>query len=68
MNYDKMCKIQLSSVYGKIVKSYALDDESIGILDKASEDLGVKSRSETLRYIIKEFEKWKKDKQHNAQN
>lgn len=52
----------------KVIKSYVLDDESIGILDNIAKDLGVKSRSETLRYVIKEFDKWQKDKQRNAQN
>lgn len=46
----------------KIIKSYALDDDSIRILENAAKDLGVKSRSEILRYIIKEFEKWQNQK------
>ncbi len=52
----------------KVIKSYALDDESIRILDNVAKDLGVKSRSEALRCVIKEFDKWQKDKQPNEQN
>ena len=44
----------------KVIKSYVLNDESLGILEKVSKDLGFKSRSETLRYIIKEFENGKR--------
>lgn len=50
----------------KVIKSYALDTDTIEAIDRVSTDLGIKSRSETLRYIIKEFEKWQKEKQHNA--
>ena len=55
MNYDEMKKTQLSSVYGKTVKSYALDTETIEAIDHISSDLGIKSRSETLREIVKGY-------------
>lgn len=51
----------------KIIKSYALDTETIEYLDQAAKDLGLKSRSEVLRYILMEFKKWR-DNQHNEQN
>ena len=66
MNYDKMMKTKLSSAYGKTVKSYALDTETIEAIDKASSDLGIKSRSETLREIVKRYNEWQDN--HNTQN
>ncbi len=65
-----MIKTQLSSVYGKtvndssyestnkVIKSYALDRDTIETIEKASSDLGIKSRSETLREIIKRYDQW----------
>lgn len=50
----------------KVIKSYALDTETIEAIDRVSTDLGIKSRSETLRHIIKEYQEWQKEKQHNA--
>ncbi len=58
MTYDEMRKVQLSSVYGKIVKSYALDTDTIEAIDRISSDLGIKSRSETLREIVKRYAEW----------
>ena len=40
----------------KVVKSYALDKESIEKIEKASFDLGIKSRSETLREIVRRYD------------
>lgn len=48
-------KLESSSVYGKTIKSYALDCETIERIEKASSDLGIKSRSETLREIVKRY-------------
>ena len=39
----------------KVVKSYALDKESIEKIEKAATDLGIKSRSETLSHIIRRY-------------
>ena len=58
MNYDEMKKVQLSSAYGKTVKSYALDGKTIAAIDRISSDLGIKSRSETIREIIKRYAEW----------
>lgn len=58
INYDEMRKVQLSSVYGKTVKSYALDTDTIEAIDRISSDLGIKSRSETLREIVKRYAEW----------
>lgn len=66
MNYDEMRKVQLSSVYGKTVKSYALDTDTIEAIDRISSDLGIKSRSETLREIVKRYAEWQDN--HNTQN
>ena len=41
----------------KVIKSYALDKESIEKIEKAASDLGIKSRSETLSYIIRSYKK-----------
>ena len=62
---DKM-KLALSSDYGKVIKSYALDTETIEAIDRASSDLGIKSRSETLREIVKRYDEWQDN--HNTQN
>lgn len=58
MTYDEIMKTDLSSVYGKTVKSYALDNETIETIEKVSSDLGIKSRSETLREIVKRYAEW----------
>lgn len=67
---DEDLKASIKEAYnsGKVIKSYALDKETIETLEKFSKDLGVKSRSEALRYIIKEFNEWQEDKQRNARN
>lgn len=67
-DFKDMQKVQLSSVYGKFVKSYALDRDTIEAINRASSDLGIKSRSETLREIVKRYDEWQEDKQRNAQN
>lgn len=58
---DEMKTIQ-NSVYGqavtKTVKSYALDTDTIEAIDRISSDLGIKSRSETLREIVRRYDEW----------
>ena len=73
-----MMKTRLSSVYGKtvndlsyestnkVIKSYALDKETVDAIDRVSSDLGIKSRSETLREIVKRYDEWQDN--HNTQN
>ena len=61
-----MQKVALFSVYRKVVKSYALDTETIATIEKVSSDLGIKSRSETLREIVKRYDTWQET--HNTQN
>lgn len=65
-DFKNMEKLELSSVYGKVVKSYALDTETIETIEKVSSDLGIKSRSETLREIVKRYDEWQET--HNTQN
>lgn len=60
-----MIKTQLSSAYGKTVKSYALDTETIEAIDHISSVLGIKSRSETLREIVKRYDKCQKSISEN---
>lgn len=65
-DFKNMQKVELSSVYGKVVKSYALDTETIETIEKVSSDLGIKSRSETLREIVKRYDEWQETQ--NTQN
>ena len=62
---DKM-KLESSGVYGKTIKSYALDKDTIESIDRISSDLGIKSRSETLREIVKRYAEWQDNQ--NTQN
>ena len=69
-----MIKTRLSSVYGKtvndlsyestnkVIKSYALDRETIEAIDNISSVLGIKSRSETLREIVKRYDECRNQK------
>ena len=61
-DFKDMHKVELSSVYGKIVKSYALDTETIEAIGRISSDMGIKSRSETLREIVKRYDEWQNQK------
>ena len=64
--FDKTSKYEPMN---KIIKSYALDEETIEFLEESAKDLGLKSRSEVLRYVLKECKKqWQKVKQYNEQN
>lgn len=60
---DNEFKLKSSGVYGKTIKSYALDTDTIEAIDRISSDLGIKSRSETLREIVRRYEEW-----HGTQN
>lgn len=65
-SFDKSSKYEPMN---KTIKSYALDSESIKFLEEAAKDLGLKSRSEVLRYVLKELRKqWQNHNPHNAQN
>ena len=55
---DNEFKLKSSGVYGMTVKSYALDKDTIESIDRISSDLGIKSRSETLREIVRRYEEW----------
>lgn len=55
---DNKFKLESSDVYGKTIKSYALDTDTIEAIDRISSDLGIKSRSETLREIVKRYAEW----------
>lgn len=63
-------KILQNSAYGlsvaKTIKSYALDNDTIEAIDRISSDLGIKSRSETLREIVRRYDEWQET--HNTQS
>lgn len=61
-DFKDMRKVELSSVYGKVVKSYALDSETIETIDYLSSVMGIKSRSETLREIVKRYKECRNQK------